>query len=813
MSESPIRGFVDRSVMPPIRRSMARASTPEGALRESLTIIAYLALVYGFWLYSNKFLGMSADYITSMSRDIPVLGKQANLSFYPMDKMMLFYGGTILMCFLLIQNEFRAMAKAIGRIPRYIRREEQEDFDWSTISTSIFGIVAYLICYYVMVHAGMDFKAGTQVPFIFLGGALVAGVLLLQNNIHEVLSSFTRPVLFQANKIKQRILGSTDDSEGATEAVRADRIDPITGVKVSEYEEESNKGSLKFLLLSLRDYILRPEGFGILVSLSSILLFVYFTMNMQLFPFITDDIPAFLSAVTLFVAISWTLLLSREGAKPSVQSKRTAALAFFVFFPFISYLFLRLIFLQNDGTSPTMLNRWEVRFDFMEKVNTFRINPWPMEAEPNQDSRWVFLKAGIINSARVTLVSIFLCTVFGVIVGVTRLSTNKLASMAATVYVEVFRNLPLAVLLFLISSQMGAQLPFFIDEYSIGELSESDTGSEAAVYISNEGTWFVNFGSYFHVMIGVAILMLLRVLLRFQDRVEPREASSPSGLGLARRPFSPLGWRNEPLAADIFLIISLFLCVSTMMPFLSTEKVEDAQSIGQIASSFLTSLGAIALVIYAFFVNTNIDDDGMNNLEIDDTDAGIRRRFTIWVAAMSVAMGIAIAGGVSWPEYSRDIYEPFGTIDPPGSWDIVEGTGFEMTPSFLAMMLGLTLFTTSVVAEIVRGSIQSLPRGQVEAAISLSLNPYQRLRLVILPQALRSMVPLLNNQYMNVWKNSSLAVVVAYTDIFYVILVMMNNVGKLVPLFLLLLITYQAGSLTISAIMNWYNSRVTSVKI
>ena len=73
--------------------------------------------------------------------------------------------------------------------------------------------------------------------------------------------------------------------------------------------------------------------------------------------------------------------------------------------------------------------------------------------------------------------------------------------------------------------------------------------------------------------------------------------------------------------------------------------------------------------------------------------------------------------------------------------------------------------------------------------------------------------PLLNNQYMNVWKNSSLAVVVAYTDIFYVILVMMNNVGKLVPLFLLLLVTYQAGSLTISAIMNWYNSRVTSVKI
>ncbi len=775
MDGSPIRRFVEDGVKAPVRRSISRASTPEGAIREILTIAAYLALVYGFWLYSNKFLGMSAEYITSMSRSIMVNGNQANLSFYPMDKLMLYYGGTILLCFLLIQNEFRDMAKAAGRLPRYLRGEEQDDFDWSTISTSLFAIVAYLVSYNLMVNDVFGFKPGTQVPFFFLGGALVAGVLLLQDNIHTLLGS---------------IYGEVRGADFGTLPSR------------------------------MKSSLLKPEGFGMLVSVLSIILFANFTINMPMYPFITNDIPAFLSLVTLVVAISWTILLSREGAKPSVQAKRTSALAFFVIFPFISYLFLRLIFLQNDGTNATMLNRWEVRFDFMDKVNTFKINPWPMEAEPNQDSRWVFLKAAIINSGRVTLVSIFLCTVLGVIVGVTRLSANKLASTAATVYVEVFRNLPLAVLLFLISSQMGAQLPYFIDEYSIGEVSRTSTEgcdecitSEALAYVSNEGTWVVNFGSYLHVMVGVALLMLVRVWLRFQDRVEPREQSNPTGIDLIRRPFSPMGWRAEPLAADVFLIFSLFLCVFTAMPFLATDMVGPDQTLGQIASSFVPTLATIALVIYAFYVNTSIDDEGMNNLEIDDTDAGLRRRFTIWVGAISVALAIALAGGVSWPEYNTDIYEPFGTVDPPGSWDIMEGTGFEMTPAFLAMMLGLTLFTTSVVAEIVRGSIQSLPRGQVEAAISLSLNPFQRLRLVILPQALRSMIPLLNNQYMNVWKNSSLAVVVAYTDIFYVILVMMNNVGKLVPLFLLLLVTYQAGSLTISAIMNWYNSRVTSVKI
>ena len=775
MDDSPIRRLLEDGVKAPVRRSISRASTPEGAIREILTIAAYLAVIYGFWLYSNKFLGMSAEYITSMSRSIMVNGNQANLSFYPMDKLMLYYGGTILLCFLLIQNEFRNMAKAAGRLPRYLRGEEQEDFEWSTISTSLFAIVAYLVSYNLMVNDVFGFKPGTQVPFFFLGGALLAGVLLLQDNIQTLLGSIY---------------------------------------------EEVRGADFGTLPSRMKSSLLKPEGFGMLVSVLSIILFANFTINMPMYPFITNDIPAFLSLVTLVVAISWTILLSREGAKPSVQAKRTSALAFFVIFPFISYLFLRLIFLQNDGTNATMLNRWEVRFDFMDKVNTFKINPWPMEAEPNQDSRWVFLKAAIINSGRVTLVSIFLCTILGVIVGVTRLSANKLASTAATVYVEVFRNLPLAVLLFLISSQMGAQLPYFIDEYSIGEVSRTSTEgcdecitSEALAYISNEGTWVVNFGSYLHVMVGLALLMLVRVWLRFQDRVEPREQSTPTGIDLIRRPFSPMGWRAEPLAADVFLIFSLFLCVFTAMPFLATDMVGPDQTLGQIASSFVPTLATIALVIYAFYVNTSIDDEGMNNLEIDDTDAGLRRRFTIWVGAISVALAIALAGGVSWPEYNTDIYEPLGAVDPPGSWDIMEGTGFEMTPAFLAMMLGLTLFTTSVVAEIVRGSIQSLPRGQVEAAISLSLNPFQRLRLVILPQALRSMIPLLNNQYMNVWKNSSLAVVVAYTDIFYVILVMMNNVGKLVPLFLLLLVTYQAGSLTISAIMNWYNSRVTSVKI
>ena len=725
-----------------------------------------------FYSYSTKFLGMSSDYLTSMARDIPCktgvgceIDQQMNLSYFPLESLLLVYGGFILICYLLVQNEFSNLVN----LPSDIANGKDNIFEG--VIASIFGIFMFVLVY-VLSTTVFEFSPGTQIPFMFLGGALVAGIILLNDNIY---------LLFKADTYRNF---STD-------------------------------------------------SFGPLTTIMSIVIFIAITLNLAFIPLISQNIPEVLSILTMIVGLSWSYILSKELASPEIQAKRTAALAFFVMFPFLSYLILRLIFLQVDGTNPVMLNRWGLDFDFMDKVNTFKINPWPLEAEPNWDSRWVFLKAAIINSARVTLVSIFCCTILGIIIGVTRLSSNKLASTAATVYVEVFRNLPLAVLLFLIATQIGLQFPMFIDEKSL---------LGGSIYYSNEGIWFATFSSYGAFFLALIGLAALRIFLRQSDRIEPRSINTPQDfVGTLSRPFHKLGWKYEALAADIFLIFTLVFLVARVSigdaftwlpayrgvelhemffsPVVSTPESGNIQSLKGNLLILAGPILSLALIIYAFLVSTRIEDDGMNSMEIDDSEEGLSKRFGIWVGAIALALGFTMAAGwykvgevLSFPEYTKD-WNNDGVIDSPGSWDIVEGTGFEITPFFLAMLLGLTLFTAAVVAEIVRGSIQSLPRGQVEAAISLSLNPYQRLRLVILPQALRSMVPLMNNQFMNVWKNSSLAVVVAYTDIFYVILVMMNNVGQLIPLFLLLLVTYQAGSLTISAIMNWYNSRVTSVKI
>ena len=809
---------------------------------QGLTLGLYVSSTTLFWRYSTKFLGMSADYLSTMARSIPCktgvgcnIGSEMNLAYYPLDQLTILYGGFILICFLLVQNEFRRLQPLefyigipLGLVAVFLKAiivdnalgvggwgvSNGTEFGWALsfaasvkliffgtlvglflglligfflrkCVTSAFGISAFLLSY-VLINYVFDLSPGTQVPFFFLGGALVSGILLLQNNIEDLVDF----------KNYSEIRKSKSKSYGAVISI------------------------LSILLFPIMTIFLPLINFGILILGDPI--------NTEIYLSISQNIPEFLSLVTIIVVIFWTYILSREKAKPAIQSHRTAALAFYVLFPFVSYLLLRVFFLQNDGTNPVMLNRWGIEFDFMDKVNTFKINPWPLDAEPNLDSRWIFLKAAIINSTRVTLISIFFCTILGIIVGVTRLSNNKLASSAATVYVEVFRNLPLAVLLFLISTQLGTQMPVFTDEkYLLG----------GAIFYSNQGSWFATVSSYGSLLLALFGLAVLRIFLRFKDRIEPRKFSTPEGFSF-RRPFSKMGWKLENLSSDIFLLFTLVLLVTRVplgemaftwlpetvfealfFPFLDTPSDGNVQTLADNFKIALGPLFCLLLVIYALLISTNIDDDGMNALEIDDSEEGLRVRFTIWVSAIATALGITLAGGwllvgeaLSFPEYTKD-WNNDGVIDSPGSWDIVAGTGFEITPAFLAMIIGLTLFTAAVVAEIVRGSIQALPRGQVEAAISLSLNPYQRLRLVILPQALRSMVPLLNNQFMNVWKNSSLAVVVAYTDIFYVILVMMNNVGKLIPLFLLLLITYQAGSLTISAIMNWYNTRVTSVKI
>ena len=125
----------------------------------------------------------------------------------------------------------------------------------------------------------------------------------------------------------------------------------------------------------------------------------------------------------------------------------------------------------------------------------------------------------------------------------------------------------------------------------------------------------------------------------------------------------------------------------------------------------------------------------------------------------------------------------------------------------LAVVLGLVFYTASFISEVVRAGIASVPHGQVEAAGSLGLARGQTMRMVILPQALRVIIPPLTNQYLNLTKNSSLAVAIGYPDVVSVANTALNNTGRAVECISIIMLVYLTTSLSTSAAMNWYNRR------
>jgi len=134
--------------------------------------------------------------------------------------------------------------------------------------------------------------------------------------------------------------------------------------------------------------------------------------------------------------------------------------------------------------------------------------------------------------------------------------------------------------------------------------------------------------------------------------------------------------------------------------------------------------------------------------------------------------------------------------------------GLRMTPEFFALLLGLVLYTGAFIADIVRAGILAVAHGQREAARSLGLSEGNVLRLVVLPQSMRVVIPPLVNQYLNLAKNSSLAFGIGYLDLYAVSQIIFNQSGQAVQVIALLMATYLAMSLLISFVMNWVNRRM-----
>ncbi len=217
---------------------------------------------------------------------------------------------------------------------------------------------------------------------------------------------------------------------------------------------------------------------------------------------------------------------------------------------------------------------------------------------------------------------------------------------------------------------------------------------------------------------------------------------------------------------------------------------------------------------------------------------GISYPFPVWQLGQTLAVLGALAGVVASVVYAKKAkahFDATGKARPvlgisvalvlgglvlgwlaggaPSAWDLpkltetqVEG-GAALSPEYLAVLLGLTLYTSAFVAEVVRGGIASVSLGQHEASASLGLAPGQSMRLVVLPQALRVIIPPLTNQFLNLTKNSSLAVAVGYPDLVSISNTSLNQTGRAVECISLIMLVYLATSLATSGLMNWFNNR------
>ena len=351
------------------------------------------------------------------------------------------------------------------------------------------------------------------------------------------------------------------------------------------------------------------------------------------------------------------------------------------------------VYLVNNTLTNLAERSIRTGFGFLDREAGFRMGESIIAFEPS-DSYGRAIFAGFLNTLKVAILGIILCTVVGVLIGIARLSRNWLVQKLATVYVETLRNIPILLQLFFWYAIITGTFPN----------SQEAWNPVSGVFISKSGILHaVPVADPSHLWIGITLL-----------------------------------------------------------------------------------IGIAATVVYGRWVQRRQRETG-------------RRPPLLW-PALALVVGLPLL-----------VFLAFGA---PLAWDLpVMGRfrftgGAEVTPEFLALWIGLGLYTAAFVAEVVRGGILAVDWGQTEAAAALGLRRGFVLRLVVLPQALRVIIPPTTNQYLNLTKNSSLAVAVGYPELTSVTDTTLNQTGHAVECIAIMMAIYLAISLSISAGMNLYNRAV-----
>ena len=421
---------------------------------------------------------------------------------------------------------------------------------------------------------------------------------------------------------------------------------------------------------------------------------------------------------------------------------------------------------------------------------------------------------GAVNMLRVALSGIAAATVLGVLVGIARLSSNWLASKLATAFVETIRNIPVLV---------QVVFWFFLASILFPTLTEDSSGPiPGLLLISRKGisfAWpfpqetFWQWGVFL-----VAGLVAARWIYKSRMRRTEELGQDTRPLTWALVVFGALaviGWFAHPVAGALGWAFGALAVQVGAIPVLVYQIILAAVAlylgwrwIHRFLGSRRTPAGLAKLT----------DDDYFRMLLAGLMGAGGAAAIMLFPAAVDLGAGVA-QGLLEFFDQKFDFLRTGApvamgqpSVEVPGRFPQIADTGMTMTPSFFGIWMGVTLYTASFIAEIVRGGILSVPRGQSEAGYALGLRRGQLLRMVILPQAFRVILPPLGNQYLNLSKNTSLGIAVAFPEMVQVGQTMFNQTGDTIQVILMWMGFYLSISLLLSVLVNYYNRRTRLVE-
>jgi general L-amino acid transport system permease protein len=427
--------------------------------------------------------------------------------------------------------------------------------------------------------------------------------------------------------------------------------------------------------------------FGGIVSLDFGRIFSFISLVLLLFPI-----------AIAYRVVSW---LNFEGKQSYAGNVFNDSGLRNFFFEMLLLAFLGFLFWFVVGNAVHNLAEANIAsgFGFLSREAGFGINFSPFLAYQETSSYQRVFLVGLQNTLIISFLGIVLATMLGFVIGIARLADNWVISRLAYVYVEVMRNIPLLLWIFI---------------------------------------W------YFSV---------LRLLPSPRDSVE-------------------LGWFG----------------------FLNIRGLTMPEPLYQPGAGWIAVAFGIA-VVAAWALSRWARSRQM----------ATGQQFPVFWASVGLIVGLPVLAYLltGMPiEFERPTMSTFGARG-----------GMAIPPEFLGLLMALTTYTSSYIAEIVRAGILAVNKGQTEAAHALGLRSGPTLRLVVIPQAMRVIIPPMTNQYLNLAKNSSLAVAIAYPDLVSVFAgTALNQTGQAVEILLMTMLTYLAMSLLTSLFMNWFNARMALVE-